>query len=223
MKEFEFLSDIKLDIDTKFKNISFAFIDLNYVELTLGSNKEFIGERQKSFATERLRKYIAGRVCAKKALHNIQPDLNFKLESGEAGNPLWPDGYCGAISHSKKIAGALVAQNELNGIGLDIEEIVSTEKFESLKNKILTSQEQTRVTDTKHFTLIFSAKESLYKMLYPLVKTYFGFMEAEVSKVTANDFEIELISKKPELVKFKQTYHGKYFVHQGQIFTYMYF
>ena len=62
-----------------------------------------------------------GRACARKALSEIGcPPV--AIGSGTSGEPLWPIGYVGSISHTDCLAASVVALNPpMLGIGLDLE------------------------------------------------------------------------------------------------------
>jgi enterobactin synthetase component D len=107
------------------------------------------------------------------------------------GAPGWPGGFVGSISHSESLAVAAVAQSSAyRGIGLDVEEIVSSELQANLAPRILTSDESDllrtalpSVEPRVWVSLGFSAKESLYKCLNPLSGDFFGFFDARLIHV----------------------------------------
>jgi enterobactin synthetase component D len=57
-------------------------------------------------------------------------------------------------------------------------------------------------------TLVFSAKESLYKAIYPLCKQYFGFLEASLVDVKSNTFKLFLHSNQAQVAPFNDEYQG---------------
>lgn len=100
---------------------------------------------------------------------------------GPDGAPVWPDGVVGAISHSGGAAVALVGQKtRYAGLGIDLETLVADP--ERIAPALLTGAEAVRLPrDALHVTLAFSAKESLFKALYPTVRSLFGFDAAELA------------------------------------------
>jgi 4'-phosphopantetheinyl transferase EntD len=96
-------------------------------------------------------------------------------------------GIVGAITHTTGYAAALVASaTHYQGIGIDCEVVLSTDNLK-LQRHICVPNELEELQVAHHtwppellLTLVFSAKESLYKCLYPQVQKYFGFCAARV-------------------------------------------
>lgn len=97
---------------------------------------------------------------------------------GDGGEPQWPSGFTGSITHSKSIALVTLARRKhYVGLGVDIEEHGRLEL--SLVTRILTERE-CKVYGSIDPTLIFCAKESIYKLLYPFLRRYVDFHEVEL-------------------------------------------
>jgi 4'-phosphopantetheinyl transferase EntD len=111
--------------------------------------------------------------------------------------PVWPPGVIGSISHNQLLAGAAVAKStSLIGIGIDLE-VMGRVKGE-LARFIRTPEDlktHNSYNESELLTIIFSAKESLYKALYPIVKCFFGFEAAAVREVDHLNctFKIDLL------------------------------
>ena len=117
------------------------------------------------------------------AVHLAQNELG--LEPSEilaAGRqPIWPVGQVGAITHSTDFAAAIVSCDLLS-VGLDIERLGRIE--EKLYDKFFTPLELASInemTDCEVETVIFSAKESIYKAIYFMLRRYVNFKEVELS------------------------------------------
>jgi len=132
--------------------------------------------------------YLAGRFCANEGLKQLEHKLaieigNKEVATGKNREPLWPQGVLGAISHSSRFAMAVVAQDKGSylGVGIDIEEEMAKDLARDVSGQIMSEKEkrlnhQLDGFDNKSFvTLVFSAKESIFKALYPSVGEYFGF------------------------------------------------
>ena len=140
---------------------------------------------QRSVA-KRQAEFLAGRLCARAAL--LQLDGTYATPGmGEDRAPIWPAHISGAITHSNGRAGALVAlKSEWQGLGIDLEKLLTTERAQRLAKEILTPDELLRMASVPAeqiallITLTFSVKESLFKALYPLVQKRFYFEHAEV-------------------------------------------
>ncbi|MFP3518098.1 4'-phosphopantetheinyl transferase superfamily protein [Pseudomonas sp. SIMBA_077] len=140
---------------------------------------------QRSVA-KRQAEFLAGRLCARDALLHLDGTLETPA-IGEDRAPVWPDHITGAITHSNGRAGALVAhRSDWQGLGIDLENMLSSERAQRLANQILTPDELQRMAagpaedQALIVTLTFSIKESLFKALYPLVRKRFYFEHAEV-------------------------------------------
>lgn len=70
----------------------------------------------------RLRELRAGRTAARRALHILDGGEHSILMS-ETGAPIWPQGYCGSISHSRKHICAIVGRSDKYlSIGVDVDD-----------------------------------------------------------------------------------------------------
>jgi len=137
-------------------------------------------------AVERRRmEYAAGRFCARTALHQLgQPAC--ALIKSESGAVAWPEGLTGVISHTNEIcAAAVVRQEDLPGLGLDLERI--DRMNEQIAQRILTDKEQRWIQQqpaAQHSllrTAIFCAKEAVYKCLNPITQDWIGYDDAEIT------------------------------------------
>ena len=143
-----------------------------------------------SSATQRRKaEFIAGRRCAAEAIRRLTGRSIFP-GMGEDRAPLWPEGVIGAISHSQGTAIALVGCcRQFRGIGVDIEKLLTEEEARDIAPQLLTANERYNlgnIIDPFITGLIFSAKESLFKALYPMVEKLFFFEAAELSRLDAN-------------------------------------
>ena len=133
--------------------------------------------------SKRRREFAAGRACAREALDA----LGFRpssLPRRADGCPDWPAGVVGSITHSKVWAAAVVSEcSEVLGLGLDLEQTgrLSRRVAEhALSPAELEAGEADPLGPAVAWVVVFSAKESIYKCLYPTVRRYIGFREAEL-------------------------------------------
>lgn len=161
--------------------------------------KKIILEKNiETFHSKRKEEFILGRVCASFAHKLCTGQELLELPKKTSREPLWPPLVLGSISHNKNWVGAAVAlRSDLLGVGIDFEEVGRAKL--SLAEYVR-SDEDIKVhpafKDEELLTLIFSAKEALYKALYPLVKIYFGFSAAAVYSIDLEkkSFEIKLLT-----------------------------
>ena len=140
---------------------------------------------QRSVA-KRQAEFLAGRLCARAALQQLD-HLDCVPAIGEDRAPVWPAHISGSITHSTGHAAAIVGHKaQWRGLGMDLENVLTLERAERLAGEILTADEMRRMADLPReqiallVTLTFSAKESLFKALYPIVQKRFYFEHAEL-------------------------------------------
>lgn len=145
--------------------------------------------------------FLAGRVAAKYALTELglMPDT---IGIGKHRNPLWPHSVLGSISHHRGNVFCLMMRRPVTGVlnialGIDVESMMSLDDVMRLGASICSADE--RRLAAQHFsdqtlslTLIFSAKEALFKALYPLIGSYFDFLDVRVSGINIPRKELQL-------------------------------
>jgi enterobactin synthetase component D len=154
-------------------------------------------ERIKKAVHKRQAEYLAGRICATQALTALNID-NPIVHTADDRVPIWPAGTFGSITHTKGIAAAIAGlQDRAISVGIDVEKLMKDSQETKLQTHILRDDEKTQFHElskqvTHPLSVIFSAKESIYKALYPFVKKYFGFDKARLIALneTVLTFEI---------------------------------
>jgi len=177
----------------------------------------------KKAVEKRKQEFIAGRICAKTLLKQFEIS-NFPVLVGENREPLWPEGIVGSIAHTQNYCAAAIGKSsDVQGMGLDIEQLGRL--TEKTWRQIATEEElefiQSLEQDEKDrfITLLFSAKESFYKLQYPLTKIWVNFHDVLFSSTEKNQFTIELkIDVNQEFVQGK-IFNGKFFFQAGYVFT----
>ncbi|WP_230460129.1 4'-phosphopantetheinyl transferase family protein [Sansalvadorimonas verongulae] len=150
--------------------------------------------------------FLAGRYCTKNCLKVLGFTQDIIVRPGEVcgSSPLWPQGLCGSISHSDGVACSVVADMRgLRSMGVDIERIPAESIVSELRGSVLTAQDVRLgevYADIFHpdewFGLVFSIKESLYKALNPLIRTFFDFHDISLKSVDVTAQRIELAFNK---------------------------
>lgn len=137
---------------------------------------------------KRRAEFAAGRRAARAALVALGM-AETAIPAGAARQPLWPDGVAGAITHDRGLALAAVTRE--GGIGIDLTEAAALPG--DTRRTILPHAAEAGL-DPLAARAGFSAKESLFKALFPVVGTHFGFSAALVRPdPAAGRFEIELL------------------------------
>ncbi len=132
---------------------------------------------------KRKAEYLAGRAVAMAALATAG-HAPAQIATGPNREPIWPAGVAGSITHSKGRCAAIVTDQPGTLVGVDIEDIAEGSSLDAIF-KVALQPEETRLireSDAQALmaTLVFSAKETLYKALFPAVQQFFGFDHAEL-------------------------------------------
>lgn len=128
---------------------------------------------------KRVREFIAGRSSARLAL--AQLGLNgTAIPRGDSREPVWPLGITGSISHNSRYCVAVAARgSSYSGIGIDIEnaEPLPRELAELIctPEEHMHSNRQSMLAPGVFAKLMFSAKESVYKCLFPVFSQQLEF------------------------------------------------
>ncbi|MDK1290476.1 4'-phosphopantetheinyl transferase family protein [Pseudoalteromonas umbrosa] len=162
-----------------------AFSPEQYQDTDFAHFNQPLPSKLERAVAKRKAEYLAGRVCAAQALEQLKHP-HYIVQSAEDRSPIWPTGVCGSITHSKGVAMAVVTDNPaILGLGIDIEHMMSDKQELELQSQILRDDEAAAFESLGQdhlnpLTLVFSAKESIYKALYGQVQTFFGFDAAKL-------------------------------------------
>ena len=131
-------------------------------------------------AIKRKSECLAGRYAAKLALRAEGID-NVQVKIGTQREPLWPVGIVGSISHCTNIAACSAfrpSEKVGAGVGIDVEAFIDIDTVEQIQDQILCAEDAqlalsnlSKEQAAKRFTQVFSPKESLYKALFPRVRS----------------------------------------------------
>ena len=127
--------------------------------------------------TVRADAYSSGRRVAHEALRGINID---GCAIGKRGRvPVWPSGVVGSITHSRALAIAVVARRKrFAALGVDVEPFGRISR--RVAERVLSERERSRLVDDSWRTLLFSAKEAVYKALNPLTGEFLAFRDVEI-------------------------------------------
>lgn len=194
---------------------------------------------------KRKAEFLAGRYAALQCFKKLRTVINmhehfsfadnFDLQIGMHRYPLWPQKFIGSISHTNSSACALVTSiDNYQGVGIDIEDWLPSSSYNQIAPLVLAGNDYSIVRNFSHvkhlsfqriLTLIFSAKESLFKALYPSVGHYFDFKDAEVTKFDCKQgfLWIRLLKSlgaQPWLHKYAE-HKVQFFLRKDNVYTYV--
>ena len=133
--------------------------------------------------------WIAGRAAARLALKKLGLEDSASVLRGDLGEPIWPDGFSGSITHCYpwSIAVAAKSSSQSVAVGIDLESSHRMRRADpaAIVDLICREPEREWVQSggdlAERLTIVFSAKEALYKSLYPICKRYIDFTEVELA------------------------------------------
>lgn len=182
-----------------------------------------------SFAVEKRQlEFLAGRYAARQAIGALcdgtieVPDIAV----GHMGAPLWPNELTGSISHSAGVAVCVVAKKEDTPfIGIDVETCVNAEEAQQIAG-LTANQFEQRVLEQYAFelkvgtTLLFSAKESLFKAICPFLHRYLEFDSARLIELDPAKGRLKLqLSESLRECNLPSVYDCWYQVAEGRVWT----
>jgi enterobactin synthetase component D len=145
--------------------------------------------------------YLLGRLCIKRCFE-ASGETPLIVAMGEDRSPIWPKSWVGSVSHSKgQIVAVLGRSHQYAGLGIDLEALIDNPST-ALQTQICSDREELEqlqkaldLTEQQALTLIFSSKESLYKLIFPRYRKFFGFQAARVEHRSESGLVIELREK----------------------------
>lgn len=181
-------------------------------------------ERSMGRAVEkRRREFVTGRACARRALTELGIDP-VAIPNGERGEPRWPAGVVGSITHCRGYLASAVARSDgVVSIGIDAE--VDEPLPGGVLRQVAFGRERPMVADRGagvHLDrLLFSAKEAIFKAWFPLARRWLGFEDVELTiDVGGGEFRARLLVPGPEVDGAALTeLRGRWCVEDGIVAT----
>jgi 4'-phosphopantetheinyl transferase EntD len=170
---------------------------------------------------KRRREFTAGRTCARRALERLGWP-GFAIVAGPRREPVWPSGVAGSITHCRGYCAAAVARtSEVRSVGIDAELRVTLS--DGVEEMICTEAERRHVATLPgdHWpTLLFSAKESIYKAWYPLARRWLDYRDAELTvDPERGTFTARILLQVEPGVFPWNPLHGRFAMSDERIFT----
>ncbi|MFC3504230.1 4'-phosphopantetheinyl transferase [Micromonospora krabiensis] len=130
----------------------------------------------------RRRDFTAGRVCARRAMTTLGLPPAAVVAAADR-SPVWPSGVVGTITHTRGYCAAAAAHvTAVRSVGMDAEQ--HRELNEGVRRMICLPEEEERLValpgGISWPAVLFSAKETVYKVWHPVVGTWLDFTDAHV-------------------------------------------
>ena len=132
---------------------------------------------------KRRNEFITVRHCAREALGKLDVGP-VPILKGDKGEPCWPDGIVGSLTHCEGFRGAVVARaTQVRSVGIDAEPHGVLPK--GVLGAVALPAEQDAVGtlegDLHWDRILFCAKEATYKAWFPLTHRWLGFEDAHIT------------------------------------------
>ncbi|WP_156168163.1 4'-phosphopantetheinyl transferase [Grimontia sp. AD028] len=173
---------------------------------------------------KRQAEYMAGRILARQALASIGSNST-EVTRNVDRSPGFPKGISGSISHTRDQAlCAVTSNNAINFLGVDIEYLLCHKTANDLSNHIMNTRElkffdECKLSFRQFATLVFSAKESVYKAIYPYIKDVIGFETSEVIGISEKHIELVLDERIGKLLPQYSTLNCQFNMTEDHIIT----
>lgn len=126
-----------------------------------------------------------------------------EISRSASGAPLFPEGYVGSISHcsleeTRSFVSVLVARERFvkeSLAGIDVEPANSEERIRPLSRKIFSDDEQELLSSSSlpyPLTFGFSAKETIFKALFPSYQRWFSFEKARIERICEKSLSLRV-------------------------------
>ena len=175
-----------------------------------------------AFGPKRLAEFSLGRASARCALKRLghAPAV---IPVGANREPVWPSGIVGSISHTDNVAASAVSlKASFAALGLDIEPAEPLEA--GVWERICRPGELDDVPDTLgpaglRARLIFSAKESVYKALWPVTGRFLEFHDLGIQFDPASSQFVASFYNTPGLGECSARMEGRFMLTSRLIAT----
>jgi 4'-phosphopantetheinyl transferase EntD len=175
---------------------------------------------------KRRREFITGRACARRALDRLGVPVA-AIPSGPRGEPVWPAGVVGSITHCSGYRACAVARSDaVVTLGIDAEPNVPLP--DGVLEEVALGRERELVASAPGGDgapdlgrLLFTAKEAVFKAWFPLTQRWLDFIDAELSvDLAGGTFRADLLVPGPVLGGQTLTaFDGRWAVEDGIVCT----
>ena len=132
---------------------------------------------------KRRNEFITARFCARQALVDLGMEP-VPILKGDKGEPCWPDGIVGSLTHCEGFRGAAVARRaQVRSVGIDAEphDVLPAGVLDAISLPVERHELGDMPTGVHWDRVLFCAKEATYKAWFPLTHRWLGFEDAHIT------------------------------------------
>lgn len=171
---------------------------------------------------KRRNEFVTVRHCARLALQQLgQPPV--PILKGEKGEPCWPDGIVGSLTHTAGFRGAVVAHSvDVRSVGIDAEphDVLPAGVLDAVSLPAERAELAELPTELHWDRILFCAKEATYKAWFPLTRRWLGFEDAHITVDASGDFVSRILIDPAALSGPPlSTLRGRWAVRDGLVLT----
>lgn len=131
---------------------------------------------------KRRNEFVTVRHCARQALGELGV-APVPILKGDKGEPRWPDGVVGSLTHCEGYRGAAVGkQSDVRSVGIDAEphDVLPKGVLDAISLPAERAELQELPAGLHWDRILFCAKEATYKAWFPLTRRWLGFEDAHI-------------------------------------------
>lgn len=170
-------------------------------------------------APRRAIEFASGRACARAALGVL--GVGEPVLRGPGGEPIWPSGVTGSISHTRGYCLAVAAEQPAgSAVGIDVEHVDRVHT--AIERRILTAGEQEHArslpeSERRPFVAtLFAAKEAFYKAHHQIDARYLGFDVISISVTDEGQLQFRAASGEVPVELIRRT-SGRRHIADGRV------
>lgn len=132
---------------------------------------------------KRRNEFVTARHCARLAMGQLGLPESPILK-GDKGEPQWPEGLVGSLTHCEGYRGAVVGrQSAVRSIGIDAEPhgVLPDGVLDAISLPVERREISGLPAGLHWDRILFCAKEATYKAWFPLTRRWLGFEDAHIS------------------------------------------
>jgi 4'-phosphopantetheinyl transferase EntD len=132
---------------------------------------------------KRRNEFVTVRHCARLAMGRLGV-ADAPILKGEKGEPQWPDGLVGSLTHCEGYRGAVVGRSTaVRSVGIDAEphDVLPNGVLDAISLPVERGEIAALPSGLHWDRILFCAKEATYKAWFPLTGRWLGFEDAHIT------------------------------------------